>query len=93
VPNTGLVRRVCVAAGHTDGQVAQARRGTLPPTAVMTIVEGEWALCLAGRDEDHRWMRLEPKVTVIEALGRVTRPDGEAAGELAPDEPTGTPPA
>lgn len=93
MPNQGLVRRVCVAAGHRDGQRATARRATLPPTAVMTIIEGEWALCLAGEAEGHTWMRLDPKVTVIEALQHLARPDGETAAPVSAGEPTGTPPA
>jgi hypothetical protein len=70
-------------------EFAKVMRGIMPTTEVMTIVEQEWALCVGGRADGHTWNRLEPKVTVIEALTLIARSNREVAPiSASPDNET-----
>jgi hypothetical protein len=42
----------------------------------MTIVDRQWAFCLAGGPDGHEWVTLDPKATVHEALVFMGRPKG-----------------
>jgi len=57
VEPTALVEYVCVTDDHLRlGRAVQDQRGH------MTINEGKWAYCTAGRkDEPHDWRRISPR--------------------------------
>lgn len=63
-----LVRRVCVAVAHVVAHLGQARRGVVPASAAMTIVDKEWAFCPAGASDGHEWLPLEPRLGTFDAL-------------------------
>jgi hypothetical protein len=76
MPLQGLVARVCLSSGHLAPYVGEARRSVVPSTAVMTIVDRQWAFCLAGGPDGHEWVTLDPKASVHGALVFMARPKG-----------------
>jgi hypothetical protein len=90
LPNQGLVAHVCVAVPHLRPYLALARQGIVPGTASMTIVDKQWAFCTAGASDGHAWVRLDPKLTVIEALIFLARPKDGLVVESPPKVPAAT---